>query len=456
MIVPLPVSEVAACCGATLHGAAGDLPEVTGLAIDSRRVDPGDLFVAILGERFDGHDFVATAFERGAHAALVQRPVDVIGPQLLVADTEAAVAAFAARVREAYSGVLVGITGSAGKTTTKNLLTSILARAGSVLATEGNQNNELGAPLTLARLDTTTEYAVLELGAGKPGDIERLCAFVRPTVAVLLNVGPAHLAQFGSLAAISQTKGALLDGLPPNGLAVINADETWSPDWRKRSGATRCLGYGLGESADYRAVDLELMGFSGSRFVLQTPDSEMAVELSLPGRQGVYNALAAAAVADALGVSPQGIVEGLAEVNPAPGRGSVHQRGENNLLVDDSYNANPMAVRAALDVLATESGRRRLVLGAMLELGEESDSFHDEVGRYAAQLGIEELWVVGKVAAPAALAFGSAARYFADIPALLAAHPVPAGADVTLIKASRGAQLDRVVDAWVVTEGAPC
>ena len=456
MIAPLPVTELAACCGATLHGVVGSLSDVTGLAIDSRRVGPGDLFVAIPGERFDGHDFVATAFERGAHAALVQRPVDAMGPQLVVTDTEAAVASFAARIRAAYSGVLVGITGSAGKTTTKNLLTSILARVGSVLATEGNQNNELGAPLTLARLDATTEYAVLELGAGKPGDIKRLCAFVRPTVAVLLNVGPAHLAQFGSLAAISKTKGALLDGLPPDGLAVINADETWSSDWRNRSEPARCLGYGLGESADYRAVDLELMGFSGSRFVLQTPESEMVIELALPGKQGVYNGLAAATVAHALGVSPQGIVDGLAEVNPAPGRGSVHLQGEKNLLVDDSYNANPMAVRAALDVLATEPGRRRLVLGAMLELGKESDAFHQEVGRYAGQLGIEELWVVGKVAAPAARAFGSAARYFADIPDLLAAHPASAGADVTLIKASRGAQLDRVVDAWVVTEETPC
>jgi len=198
------------------------------------------------------------------------------------------------------------------------------------------------------------------------------------------------------------------------------------------------------------------MGFSGSRFVLQTPESEMVIELALPGKQGVYNALAAATVAHALGVSPQGIVDGLAEVNPAPGRGSVHLQGEKNLLVDDSYNANPMAVRAALDVLATEPGRRRLVLGAMLELGKESDAFHQEVGRYAGQLGIEELWVVGKVAAPAARAFGSAARYFADIPDLLAAHPASAGADVTLIKASRGAQLDRVVDAWVVTEETPC
>ncbi len=456
MIAPLQVMEIAELCGAELLGVAPAMPAVSGLAIDSRRVDRGDLFVAIPGQHVDGHDFVATAFDQGAHAALVQRRVEGLGPQLLVADTESALASFAARVRASYSGVLVGITGSAGKTTTKNLLSRILGKAGSVLATEGNLNNELGVPLTLARLAADTEYAVLEMGAGKPGDIASLCAFTRPTVAVLLNVGPAHLAQFGSLDAISETKGALLDELPGTGLAVINADEPWFDRWRSRARPARCVGFGFGKAADYRATNLQLRGFSGSRFVLRTPDLKLDIELALPGRQGIYNAMAAAAVADALGVSPQSIVAGLAEADPVTGRGSVHPLKCGRRLVDDSYNANPLAVRAAIDVLSTEPGKRRLVLGAMLELGEESSALHGDVGRYAARAGIEELWVVGELAAPAAREFGAQARYFASNAELLEAHPALTGADVAVLKASRGAHLEEIVEGWMRTGGALC
>ena len=452
MIAPLSVREFAGRCGAELHHSADSLLKISGLAIDSRRVKPGDLFVAIPGIKVDGHDYVTAAYERGAGAALVQHKVHSPLPQLVVSDAEAALQAFGAMTREAYEGVLIGITGSAGKTTAKNMLAEILSGAGKVVATKGNQNNELGVPLTLADLNTDTEYAVLELGAGKPGDIARLCEMACPNVAVLLNVAPAHLAHFGSLDAISNTKGALLDDLPEEGLALINGDDLYADAWRQRAQPTRCLTFGLNQPADYQAFELQLKGFSGSTFVLKTPEQSFEVQVNVPGRQGVYNALAAAAVADALGISATTIREGLAAVKPAPGRGCVEVLTNGVSLIDDTYNANPLAVRAAIDVLATESGCRRLVLGAMLELGHDEEKLHAEIGASAREAGIDELWAVGPEAAPAAAAFGERARCFTDATELLEFSPALLGADTTLVKASRGAQLEVIVNQWL-TEG---
>lgn len=452
MIAPLSVADFAARCGANLYHDPDNLSVISGLAIDSRQVKPGDLFVAIPGARADGHDYVTAAFDRGAAAALVRQAVNSSIPQVIVPDAEAALLTFGAMTRADYDGILVGITGSAGKTTAKNMLAEILSRAGKVVATTGNQNNELGVPLTLAELGGDTEYAVLELGAGKPGDIARLCEMARPNIAVLLNVAPAHLANFGSLGAISETKGALMDDLPANGLAVVNGDDVHVTDWQQRAAPTRCLTFGLNGDADYCASDLKLQGFSGSTFMLQTPEQAFEVMVNVPGRQGVYNALAAAAVADTLGVSASTIREGLGAVNPAPGRGCVEVLSDDVALVDDSYNANPIAVRAAIDVLASAPGCRRLVLGAMLELGLDEEQLHFEIGTYAQEAGIDELWVVGTEAAPAAVAFGEGAHCFASTAEVLEFSPRLVGANTTLVKASRGARLEVLVSQWL-TEG---
>ena len=456
MIAPLSVADFAAQCGGELHHAFDPSLEVSGLAIDSRQVKPGDLFVALSGSQVDGHDYVALAFERGASAALVQQAMGGDLPQVLVQDAEAALMTFGTMSRAAYAGILVGITGSAGKTTAKNMLAEIFSRAGKVVATKGNQNNELGVPLTLAELSVDTEYAVLEMGAGKPGDIARLCEMARPTVAVLLNVAPAHLAHFGSLSAISDTKAALLDDLPEDGLAVVNADDPHVLDWQKRVVPARCLTFGLGRDADYQACDLVFRGFSGSTFTLQTPEQSFEVTVNVPGRQGVYNALAAAAVADALGISAVTICDGLGAVRPAPGRGCSKAISSNVSLIDDTYNANPLAVKAAIDVLASEPGHRRLVLGAMLELGLEAENLHAEIGSYAKQAGIDELWVVGNEAVPAAAAFGQAARCFTDSSELLEFSPKLTGANITLVKASRGAQLEVLVNQWLAEGESAC
>lgn len=449
MIESLTIERVADAMGAKVRRQA-DASNTTihGLAIDSRDVVPGDLFAAIPGARVDGHDYVAMAAERGAAAALVQRPVDVALPQLVISDVEMALADFGRLIRAGYDGVLVGITGSAGKTTAKNMLAEVLSRSGRTIATEGNLNNELGVPLTLARLTDTTEFAVLEMGAGKPDDIAWLRDMAQPTVGVLLNVAPAHLAQFRDIDHIADTKAAILEALPENGLAVFNGDQRWSADWRNRSGAARVITFGLSKGVDYRCVEVTHCGFEGSRLDVATPQGEFEFGIAIPGEAGVYNALATIAVAHALGISMKTIAASLAHVKPAPGRGRVYEFTGGGRLVDDTYNANPLALKSAIDVLAGSADRTCLVMGSMLELGSNSAAMHAEIGHLARQQGIDELWVVGELARPAAEAFGAGARYFVDAATLLE-EPAPIQPNsVTLVKASRGAALDQVVTAW--------
>ena len=458
MIASMPLSTLADACGGQVVASLADADvRLSGLAIDSRAVKPGDLFAALPGSQVDGHDFVSKAQCQGAGAALVLRALDSDLPQLVVEDQQQALAAFGRLARSAFDGVLVGITGSAGKTTAKNLLASVLAEAGQVLATEGNRNNELGVPLTLANLDPGTEYAVLEMGAGKPDDIAWLVNIAHPTVAVLLNVAPAHVERFGSVDAIANTKAAIFDQLPASGLAVFGADQPWCDEWRERASPARVLTFGLSASADYRAVDIVDCGFDGVAFTVVTPENRFPIKLAIPGRQGIDNGLAAIAVAHALGLSSSAIQRGLSSVKPAAGRGKVYQLASGAHLVDDSYNANPMAVKAAIDVLATRAGVRRLVLGPMLELGEQHEQLHHEVGRYAHDAGIEEFWVVDPRADAAAQGFGAAARRFESVAELLAEDPSLSADHTVLIKASRGAALDRVVTDWLANEeGEPC
>jgi len=452
MIRPVSLAQVAEACNAQVAANWWNV-ELTGLAIDSRSVLPGDLFVAISGERTDGHEFITGAADRGAAAVLTQRAVESALPQLTVADTEAAVGAFGALARGDFDGVLVGITGSAGKTTAKNLIAVVLGGAGNVLATEGNRNNELGVPLTLAALEPTTEFAVLEMGAGKPGDIAHLANIAKPNVAVLLNVAEAHIEQYGSLDAISQTKGAILDGLTDSDLAVINGDQPWSAEWRERAAPAKVVSFGLSEGVDYRAMDIASKGFEGSELVVAHGRGCCAVELHLPGMPGVMNALAAFAVGDSLGLSFDAIARGLNSVSPAPGRGHLYRLSRERVLVDDSYNANPTAMKATIDSIAATKAPGCLVMGGMLELGVSSDALHEEVGAYARARGVDRLWVVGGHAQAAVKGFGPGARFVRDWQELEAdIDDLPAGS-LVVVKASRGSALDRLVSAWLRREG---
>ena len=430
----------------------GESVALQNLAIDSREVKAGDLFAALSGQRVDGHDFAPQALAAGASALLTERKLEGLAPQLVVADVQQASGRFGSLKRLAFQGDVVAITGSAGKTTTKNLVAAALTTAGAVHATVGNQNNELGVPITLSGLTSNHRFGVIEMGAGQPGDIAYLCQLARPSVAVCLNASAAHLAHYDSVDAIATTKGEIFEGLAGEGLAVINADQKWLPQWREQAGTARQVTFGLAEDADYRATEIEHRGIEGSHFKLLTPAGSEAVSLQLAGEQHVKNALAALAVAIEIGVAPSAAAVAVQAVGAGTGRGAVSHLAGGGTVVDDGYNANPAAVNAALEVLSRQPGYRVLVLGPMLELGQDSQSLHQEVGRYARQLGIDQLITVGDEAAPAAEAFGPDALCFADQTALQRDFPTLPSDHTIWVKGSRGAGLEHTV-AWLLTSG---
>ena len=427
----------------------GESVVLQNLAIDSRDVKAGDLFAALSGQRVDGHDFAPQALAAGASALLTERKLEGLAPQLVVTDVQQASGRFGSLKRQAFEGKVIAITGSAGKTTTKNLVAAALATAGQVHATVGNQNNELGVPITLSGLTSNHRFGVIEMGARQPGDIAYLCQLARPNVAVCLNASAAHLAHYDSVDAIAATKGEIFEGLAGKGLAVINADQKWLPQWREQAGTARQVTFGLAENADYRATDVVHQGIEGSRFQLLTPAGSAAVSLQLAGEQHVKNALAALAIAIEIGVQPSDAARALQTVGASAGRGAVTHLPGGGTVVDDSYNANPAAVNAALQVLSRQPGYRVLVLGPMLELGEDSQSLHQEVGRYARQLGIDQLITVGSEAAPSAEAFGRDALCFADQTALQRDFPALPAEHTICVKGSRGAGLEHTV-AWLL------
>jgi UDP-N-acetylmuramoyl-tripeptide--D-alanyl-D-alanine ligase len=435
----------------------GESVPLQGLAIDSRSTQPGDLFAAIEGSQVDGHDFAPQATAAGAAAVLTEREVKGITPQLVVSDVVKASGHFALLKRQAFLGSVVAVTGSAGKTTTKNLIAAALAGAGAVHATQGNHNNELGVPMTLAGLNESHRFGVIEMGAGQPGDIAYLCQLAQPSVAVCLNASAAHLVNYESVDEIASTKGEILEGLGGEGLAIINADQPWVGQWIKQAGNARKITFGLSEKADYRAINIQYQGLNGTQFDLIAPSMALPVSLRLPGAMQVINALAALAVAIELGVPPDRAVDGLRQVVPEIGRGSVVAGRAGGRVVDDSYNANPAAVMAAIDTLARESAYSMLILGPMLELGSTSDDLHRDVGRYAKAAGIDCLMSVGREAAPAAEVFGQGAQHFSDQQALWSAFPDLPDEHIIWVKGSRGAVLEKTVH-WLTRpeEGSSC
>ncbi|GAB4169354.1 MAG: UDP-N-acetylmuramoyl-tripeptide--D-alanyl-D-alanine ligase [Wenzhouxiangellaceae bacterium] len=435
----------------TSHPDAG-LREFVGMIHDSRRIEPGMLFAALPGRQVDGHAFLADARARGAAAALVRRRDTVVDlPQIEVADVVRAMGMLARAWRERNAARVVGITGSNGKTTVKNLLGEILGGCASTLVTEGNYNNEIGVPLTLAKLDSSHRYAVLEMGAGQPGDIAYLAGLVRPDVAVVTNAGPAHLERLGSIEGVARTKGELYAALGPEGVAVINADDEYAGYWRSLCEGRRQILFGRDRQADVRLVQTE----AGA--CVQTPEGAFDLRLRLPGLHNQLNALAATAVALALGIDLGHIAEGLSRVRPAPGRLNTIAMPGGWTLIDDSYNANPASMSAALQVLAGYTGNRVLVLGAMAELGAGAEGWHAEVGRQARALGIDRLLAVGPLAAHAAEAFGTGGEVLADVDAAARViEELIAPGMVCLVKGSRSAGMERVVERLGSRRAASC
>ncbi|MFC5582996.1 UDP-N-acetylmuramoyl-tripeptide--D-alanyl-D-alanine ligase [Rhodanobacter terrae] len=421
--------------------------EVTGVAIDTRKLQPGDLFVAIKGERVDGHDYLAEAAARGAVAAMVTRKLDGDLPQLLVNDAELALGDLASAVRAQRNVRVVGITGSNGKTTVKTLAASILSRHGRTHVSAGNFNNEIGLPLTLLAMPRDTEYAVLEMGAGKPGDIAYLAAIARPDIGLVTLIAPAHLARMGSIEGVAETKGALYQALPADGIAIINADDAFARFFGGLAGARKVLRYGLDHPADIGADILE-QRVDGSHFVLSTPQGDAEVSLPLSGRHNIANALAATTIALALEVPLDTIVAGLEQAAGVAGRLRREAMAGGWTLIDDSYNANPSSMAAAIDTLLLADGERWLVLGDMAELGTEAPALHAGVGARARECGVERLFAVGPLGAATVEAFGAQGRHFADKAALIVALHAQLHAGVTcLVKGSRSAGMEQVVAA---------
>jgi UDP-N-acetylmuramoyl-tripeptide--D-alanyl-D-alanine ligase len=430
------------------HGRLlGGDAEITGVAIDTRKLQPGDLFVAIRGERADGHDYLDEAAARGAVAALVTRKVDSELPQVLVNDTELALGDLASAVRAQRDVRVVGITGSNGKTTVKTLVASILSRHGRTHVSAGNFNNELGLPLSLLSMPQDTEYAVFEMGAGKPGDIAYLAAIARPDIGLVTLIAPAHLARMGSIEGVAETKGALYQALPAAGIAIINADDAFASFFGGLAGARRQLRFGLDQPADVGADIIE-QRVDGSRFVLSTPHGDAEVALPLPGRHNIANALAATAVALALEVPLETIVAGLEQVPGVAGRLRRETMDGGWTLIDDSYIANPSSMAAAIDTLLLAGGERWLVLGDMAELGPDARALHAGIGERARERGVERLFAVGPLGAATVEAFGAGGMHFDDKPALIAALQAQLHAGVTcLVKGSRSAGMEQVVAA---------
>lgn len=434
--------------------AGSDRP-IRGAAVDSRLVAAGQLFVALPGERTDGHLHLADAVERGAAALLVTRHVEDVTPFgdvsiLRVADGLTAFGAVAAGWRRRFDPVVVGVTGSIGKTSTKEAIATVLGAVRRTLKTEGNQNNEVGLPLTLMRLGPEHEAAVLEMGMYVSGEIADLAAMAQPSIGVVTAVQAVHLSRIGSLDAIEKAKGELLEALPADGTAVLNADDPIVTRMDERTVA-RAVRYGFDESADVRAVDVESGGTTGMRFRLRTPAGERPVTIPALGRLSVHNAAAGAAVGLAAGLDIDSIASALEVGWRAPHRVDlVRLRGAT--VIDDSYNASPGSVMAALQLLEDVPGRHVAVLGEMLELGDGHESGHLAVGRAAASVA-ELLIVVGDGAggiAAGAVDAGLDASRVHHVPdadaALDALVPRLRDDDVVLVKASRGIGLDRMVD----------
>ena len=444
-MMPIELHEIARLLDCPATGAN---PTIESIVTDSRKVRYGALFAALQGSRVDGHDFAATAVSLGAVAVLAARPLEDDLPSpvpvLVVDDVTAALGMIAAEVRRKLDPIVVGITGSNGKTTVKEMVASILRRQGAgeqwdILATSGNYNNELGLPLSLFGLEKRHRYAVLEMGASRAGDIAYLAGIAQADVAVVTNVGPAHLKGFGSLEGVARAKGEIFEALSPEGCAVIFGDQPWTELWREINRGGRVITFGQEPGNDVRVVDEN---------TLDTPQGRIRLDLPVPGMHNRVNAAAAAAVVLALGIGAEDIGLGLAAFSPAPGRLEMKSTAAGWTVIDDSYNANPASLYSALKVLSDMQGKRWLVLGDMKELGEDSRKLHAEVGDAARSLGVERIFSVGELSDAAVDSFGRGAAHFGDKESLIEALLAEIRPGINcLVKGSRSMGMEQVVEA---------
>jgi len=444
-MISVTLSQLATILGADVSG------ELTFDAVttDTRKITPGCLFVALKGERFDAHDFAEQAKAAGAGALLVNRKLDIDLPQAVVQDTRLAFGELAAWVRQQVPARIVALTGSSGKTSVKEMTAAILSQCGNTLYTAGNLNNDIGVPMTLLRLTREHEYAVIELGANHQGEIAWTVSLTQPEAALVNNLAAAHLEGFGSLEGVAKAKGEIYTGLPVNGIAIMNADNNDWLNWKSVIGDRKTWRFSPNAAnSDFTATNVHVTSH-GTEFTLQTPTGDVDVLLPLPGRHNIANALAATALAMAVGAPLSAIKTGLANLKAVPGRLFPIPLAENKLLLDDSYNANVGSMNAAVQVLSEMPGYRVMVVGDMAELGDESEACHTQVGEAAKASGIDRVLSVGHLSKNISQASG-VGEHFADKAALIARLKalVEEQQIVTvLVKGSRSAAMEEVVHA---------
>ena len=445
------LSELSPIISGTLHG--DEDAEFCSVSIDTRTLKSGDLFVAINGQRFDGHDFVSQAYKLGACGAIVEHRLDYPLPQVVVTDARIALGKLGAAWRGKCHARVVGLTGSNGKTTAKEMIASILSVNAKILCTRGNLNNDLGVPLTLLGLAPDHLYAVVEMGANHPGEIAYVARMSRPDVALITNAGEAHLEGFGSREGIAQGKGEIIASLGSDGIAILNADDCFFGYWRELAGPRRVVSFGFGKDANVRGLsDSVRITWDGDGFKTFFSFEHQGVRhdasLNLAGRHNVANALAAVATCSALGVGFEQIKQGLSRLEPVSGRIQPDRAGNGALMINDSYNANPSSFKAALEVLAEMPGQPWVALGAFGELGETSAELHENLGSLAKTFGVVRLFATGPKADKAVESFGQGGSYFTCLEDMIDKIKEELSQDVALlVKGSRSQHMERVIEA---------
>lgn len=435
----------------SLHGE-----DVTfrGVSTDTRTLAAGELFVALKGPYFDGAQFIDEAIEADAAGAVVSGKVDTDLPTIVVDDTMAALGTLASNWRQQMRATVIGITGSNGKTTLKEMLASCLTQSAETLATIGNLNNEIGLPLMLLKLDPKHRYAVIEMGANHAGEIAYLTSLAAPKIVAITNAAPAHLEGFGSVEGVAKAKGEILTGPTPPEVAVLNADDDYFTYWKSQAGDARIITFGLSASADVRATEITTTDV-GSSFTLHLLGETVDVSLPLAGKHNVANACAAAAIACALEIDADEIRTGLEAVQPVAGRLQPVTSASGATLFDDSYNANPVSVQAAAEFLAAQPGRSWLVLGDMAELGGDAALLHAHTGWVTREAGVEHLLATGTLSRHTVDAFGKGAHWYKNVDALVTDLRKSIGeGDVVLVKGSRSSGMERVVNALIENDEA--
>ncbi len=451
-MIPMDLDWIAKVLGVAYKGTNRPVANIN---TDTRSIADGEVFLAIKGPNFDGHKFVADAQQSGAIAAIVEHEVAADIPQFVVQNSRRALGLLGEAVIRQVQPKTVAITGSVGKTTVKEMTAAILAKKGKVLATKGNFNNDIGVPLTLLRLSQDDEYAVIELGANHLGEIDYTTNLVKPNVAVVCNVAEAHLEGFGDLFGVARAKGEIFNGLGPDGVAVVNADSEFRDYWLSRLENKNVKQFSVKAKLDVWAEDVKLDALARASFTLCSGSDKVQLSLPLPGQHNVMNALIATAVTQPFGVTLTEVADALGSMAPVKGRVNLIEVSSQLTVIDDTYNANVQSVKAAIDLLADIDGHRVLALGDMAELGEHARQYHQEIGEYAKQRGIHQVYTLGVLSRYASDVYQQAGRHFSQRDKLLAQMTEDlshiAEKTTVVVKGSRSSRMELLVQDLIAS-----